>query len=335
MIAYEKFLSTLPARGATRELGLSWNADKFLSTLPARGATEQYQAIFGEVVISIHAPREGSDRLQSVVFELYLYFYPRSPRGERQVCIIRMYTGASFLSTLPARGATAAPMGVIHDVAISIHAPREGSDQGALVGPGEVEISIHAPREGSDGRGLHRRAPTRSISIHAPREGSDLYSAPSGPMMSISIHAPREGSDCPLAASAGSPPLISIHAPREGSDPICAKITANRNISIHAPREGSDGFSAGGNDGIPDFYPRSPRGERRLAVVIAEILLYFYPRSPRGERPLSVPKSQPTVTFLSTLPARGATSHPPFLFFCTGISIHAPREGSDSKCAEK
>ena len=33
------FLSTLPARGATRELGMDWNADKFLSTLPARGAT--------------------------------------------------------------------------------------------------------------------------------------------------------------------------------------------------------------------------------------------------------------------------------------------------------
>ena len=35
--------------------------------------------------ISIHAPREGSDRM--IFFPLWIsisYFYPRSPRGERQ-----------------------------------------------------------------------------------------------------------------------------------------------------------------------------------------------------------------------------------------------------------
>ena len=33
---------------------------------------------------------------------------------------------------------------------ISIHAPREGSDDGLLHGADGDEISIHAPREGSD-----------------------------------------------------------------------------------------------------------------------------------------------------------------------------------------
>ena len=79
-----------------------------------------------------------------------------------------------FLSTLPARGATnqtdsfsACPMDFYprsprgerraHDVpaavvfAISIHAPREGSDVLLLmVCNGRFQISIHAPREGSD-----------------------------------------------------------------------------------------------------------------------------------------------------------------------------------------
>ena len=34
-------------------------------------------------------------------------------------------------------------------------------------------------------------------------------------------------------------------------------------ISIHAPREGSDRHQARRAEGGEDFYPRSPRGERR------------------------------------------------------------------------
>ena len=34
---------------------------EFLSTLPARGATAAGRQLSGEIVISIHAPREGSD----------------------------------------------------------------------------------------------------------------------------------------------------------------------------------------------------------------------------------------------------------------------------------
>ena len=36
------------------------------------------------------------------------------------------------------------------------------------------EISIHAPREGSDQAELEKEEAARKISIHAPREGSDL-----------------------------------------------------------------------------------------------------------------------------------------------------------------
>ena len=78
----------------------------FLSTLPARGATRrQPDAGPCHRHISIHAPREGSD--------------------ER--------------------------LGEIREIGhISIHAPREGSDRQAFFGVGECDISIHAPREGSD-----------------------------------------------------------------------------------------------------------------------------------------------------------------------------------------
>ena len=78
------FLSTLPARGATSVFLKHLQPVQFLSTLPARGATLRPRCFGGDCV----------------------YFYPRSPRGERP--------------------------GTYGDAAdafyISIHAPREGSD---------------------------------------------------------------------------------------------------------------------------------------------------------------------------------------------------------------
>ena len=80
-------------------------------------------------------------------------------------------------------------------------------------------------------------------------------------------------------------------------------------ISIHAPREGSD---------LPSI--TSTFSRRR----------YFYPRSPRGERPLICFSVRGSLVFLSTLPARGATVDVEHLAPGAVISIHAPREGSDS-----
>ena len=56
------FQSTLPARGATFESFKKRDEETFQSTLPARGATPP-QSLDGLCFdISIHAPREGSDR---------------------------------------------------------------------------------------------------------------------------------------------------------------------------------------------------------------------------------------------------------------------------------
>ena len=78
--------------------------------------------------ISIHAPREGSDRLSIV------------SSSEMDI----------FLSTLPARGATIFRNKNLTLKLISIHAPREGSDLRSSAEQGVQPISIHAPREGSD-----------------------------------------------------------------------------------------------------------------------------------------------------------------------------------------
>ena len=101
--------------------------------------------------ISIHAPRKGSDGTSLMLARPLWYFYPRSPRGERpkawqrrsasscnfyprsprgerRCSLVADVIGIPFLSTLPARGATAACKKLERVQPISIHAPREGSD---------------------------------------------------------------------------------------------------------------------------------------------------------------------------------------------------------------
>ena len=78
------------------------------------------------------------------------------------------------------------------------------------------------------------------------------------------------------------------------------------------------------------FYPRSPRGERPTSPAPPpKSKSYFYPRSPRGERHDALPPREKRLTFLSTLPARGATEGRAQQHRANGISIHAPREGTD------
>ena len=71
-----------------------------------RGATDLDRLWVGIEIISIHAPREGSD----------------------SICESYHGTCYEFQSTLPVRGATAGIMLYYKAQDISIHAPREGSD---------------------------------------------------------------------------------------------------------------------------------------------------------------------------------------------------------------
>ena len=128
--------------------------------------------------ISIHAPREGSDCYRRRTPGAGRNFNPRSPRGERHPALWGDVYLSAFQSTLPARGATSTLPVPTDVMTISIHAPREGSDEQITYVPIVDNISIHAPREGSD-EDLRDFAAVRVyISIHAPREGSDGTKAP-------------------------------------------------------------------------------------------------------------------------------------------------------------
>ncbi len=103
---------------------------------------------------------------------------------------------------------------------------------------------------------------------------------------------------------------ISIHAPRAGSDKCFPRPRVVQvGISIHAPRAGSDDCTPRAALPSTNFNPRSPCGERPR--------LPFLPRTFRA--------------FQSTLPVRGATRLQGSVYFSAlGISIHAPRAGSDN-----
>ena len=96
-------------RGERRGARTIWTErTRFLSTLPARGATKEPPLTRQQNKISIHAPREGSDKRGSKRGGKRAYFYPRSPRGERLQLTGTGGVLKTFLSTLPARGATTA-----------------------------------------------------------------------------------------------------------------------------------------------------------------------------------------------------------------------------------
>ena len=80
------FQSTLPARGATEQpQGDDRDERQFQSTLPARGATVLSGHVAPLDLISIHAPRTGSDRTRRANITTFSDFNPRSPHGERLV----------------------------------------------------------------------------------------------------------------------------------------------------------------------------------------------------------------------------------------------------------
>ena len=138
-----------PVWGATSAMSKAKCRSIFQSTLPVGGATHIRAEVPAGILISIHAPRGGSDVLPRYFRRSCVHFNPRSPWGERPIKAGFKDIAHRFQSTLPVGGATAhlGETGVYQ--AISIHAPRGGSDHARVWADRMLLISIHAPRGGS------------------------------------------------------------------------------------------------------------------------------------------------------------------------------------------
>ena len=180
---------------------------------------------------------------------------------------------------------------------------------------------------------MEKPVPTDSTGNFYPRSPRGERLDPPHPLpdaIAISIHAPREGSDGSANLSRSNNVEFLSTLPARGATLSGRFIFGDFIISIHAPREGSDSRPRKLQRIPPNFYPRSPRGERHRKDAACRVVVQFlstlpargatppgmvsarkkpdfYPRSPRGERlPLEIVRH-----------LRGV------------ISIHAPREGSD------
>ena len=145
------FQSTLPAWGATRALpDRCRDPLEFQSTLPAWGATAVAGVSNRGWLVSIHAPRMGSDLVRADAIELCTRFNPRSPHGERPPHPGGSCVGAMFQSTLPAWGATSYSVPVVARGLFQSTLPAWGATISRIGRQPPNHVSIHAPRMGSD-----------------------------------------------------------------------------------------------------------------------------------------------------------------------------------------
>ena len=193
-------------------------------------------------------------------------------------------------------------------------------------------ISIHAPRTGSDGSPGKRMLLFGNFNPRSPHGERHQGRGTKMTFSQISIHAPRTGSDHDRLHGGRSREPISIHAPRTGSDGRCLS-RWRRAVLFQStlPARGATVSFPGVMPFLIYFNPRSPHGERPERPDSGRSREPdFNPRSPHGERPKSS-RAQPGRMEISihaprTGSDRGRVRALPHF----RISIHAPRTGSDS-----
>ena len=239
----------------------------------------------------------------------------------------------------------------IAKLAISIHAPRTGSDPMWCSSPSCIaEFQSTLPARGATVPPTQVRSPS-SFQSTLPARGATPATEPCASANTFQSTLPARGAT--HRAPAGIPAAhfnprsphgerqergvhhqrrdgISIHAPRTGSDQQPARDEGIHSISIHAPRTGSDGHAAGGCRRGGDFNPRSPHGERHAECPEDFDALPISIHAPRTgsdgspERPdagrsrISIHAPRTGSDFLETICKKRYI-----------ISIHAPRTGSD------
>ena len=211
----------------------------FLSTLSLRRATLETLYLSLMPAISIHALLAESDSWLRGMIPLCLYFYPRSPCGERRVhydnynlhCVISIH--ALLAESDPIWQRLRRPRGYFY--------PRSPC--------GERPVLLPAGR-------LSWR-----ISIHALLAESDAEFFCVVYVLYISIHALLAESD-PVPPPCGIPDRISIHALLAESD-FAARPWESDTRDFY-PRSPCGERPALGGTTMPEvyFYPRSPCGER-------------------------------------------------------------------------
>ena len=210
---------------------------------PREGSDDFVNSLLGATVsISIHAPREGSDGMTDDDDQRFLEFQSTLPARGATAVYYPLFVRRSHFNPRSPRGERLPKSSTaIMTPKFQSTLPARGATSAYIDFSHEVGISIHAPREGSDNprtkhisrqRLFQSTLPARGATLRKlPARGNGKYFNPRSPRGERRF---RHWRNCDSA-------LISIHAPREGSDGEGrAEKDRDRRISIHAPREGSD-----------------------------------------------------------------------------------------------
>ena len=217
-------------------------------------------------------------------------------------------------------------------IRISIHTLREEGDPMHPERTAPVRYFYPRPPRGGRPRKRLCLILILLISIHALREEGDMSDESMELVHEISIHALREEGDESTRLAALREGAISIHALREEGDPPAGAAAATwGHISIHALREEGDNNNVVHIPCIAVFLSTpSARRATQNGMIYAIKIFNFYPRPPRGGRRIDDSLLCLKLTFLSTPSARRATSlSSEAQIAAINISIHALREEGD------
>ena len=286
-IMASKFLSTPSARRATpscssRAAGASYfyprpprggrlgfstisTMSSYFYPRPPRGGRRGHHPERGDRSrISIHALREEGDGPGRQLRVILGNFYPRPPRGGRPPTATAYTSPPRFLSTPSARRATCKFFRPRRRLSYFYPRPPRGgrlADHSAYLA-GAIFLSTPSARRATFN--TQQQGDPTDISIHALREEGDLLRAKDTIADQIFLSTPSA-----RRATTGCRPVMSRL--RFLSTPSARRATTYVNgvltdvkISIHALREEGDTTPTTSTTARPNFYPRPPRGGRRL-----------------------------------------------------------------------
>ena len=232
--------------------------------------------------ISIHAPREGSDRTHSISAE----------------------RNGSFQSTPPARGATAFHALPAAACVFQSTPPARGATYTRRLYAKGLEFQSTPPARGATSRGTNGSAACRHFNPRPPRGERRIWSLLFYCDEHISIHAPREGSDksisldyqgigifqsTPPARGATLRQCKSYHTEAFQSTPPARGATCKLGLrrcyqflfQSTPPARGATRLKASLIAGSANFNPRPPRGERHFTTDYYFFALFISIHAPR------------------------------------------------------
>ena len=233
-------------------------------------------------IISIHAPRTGSDTFVCTPNTRSIISIHAPRTGSDGQPRKQMHRACRFQSTLPARGATVTYQ---RDANIVINFnPRSPHGERRCWKTQRRNWRNFNPRSPHGERlrqGVFDFPPV--ISIHAPRTGSDPPRAELPAQVHISIHAPRTGSDHLRADMDEHVRNFNPRSPHGERQVLTGYIPCDIIFQSTLPARGAT-ILIGLLSSAWYFNPRSPHGERLSAKRRWLSAWHFNPRSPHGER---------------------------------------------------